>query len=191
MIEEFDELNIENASVQFIGTNGTPETGTEFGCVGTMEIEPELVTIVKKAGIEEQASVTKISYLTVTISAHIKRTVLEGVFGLSSDGLKTGVKAIGKNFKSKPFIFTAEVYDMDRVKKLIALPKVECVSGIVKSLDNSATEVPYVELEFRARYDANNNIYYEAYETEITDATVKNTWMTAFTPSLVEESTSI
>lgn len=191
MIEEFDELNIENASVQFLGANDVPEESKSFGCVGTMELEPELVTIVKNCGTEEKASVTKISYLTVTIAAHIKRDVIESIFGFKTEGFKTGVKSIEKNSKTKAFTFAAEVYDMNRVKKLIALPKVECVSGFMKSIDNSATEVAYVELEFRARYDANGNIYYEAFEDEITDETVKTTWLTAFTPDLVTEEASI
>lgn len=188
MIEVFEDFNIEEASVQELDSNyETTGTAKSFGCVGTLSIEPEVQQIVKNCGIKQLKAVTKTAYLNVTIAGHINRSVAEALFGLTSEGLVTGVKAFNVNSTSKPMCFTAKVYNMDRSEcKYIALPIIQNVSGFVKNIDNGATEVAYVELEFNALFDKNNNAYYEALESELTDETVKSKWMNEFTPDLVK-----
>jgi len=188
MIEVFEDFNIEEASVQELDSNyETTGTAKSFGCVGTLSIEPELQQVVKNCGIKQLKSVTKTAYLNVSIAGHINRSVAEALFGLTSEGLVTGVKAFNVNSTSKPMCFTAKVYNMDRSEvKYIALPIIQNISGFVKNIDNGATEVAYVELEFNALFDKNNNAYYEALESELTDETVKSKWMTEFTPDLVK-----
>lgn len=188
MIEVFEDFNIEEASVQELDSNyETTGTAKSFGCVGTLSIEPEVQQIVKNCGIKQLKAVTKTAYLNVTIAGHINRSVAEALFGLTSEGLVTGVKAFNVNSTSKPMCFTAKVYNMDRSEvKYIALPIIQNISGFVKNIDNGATEVAYVELEFNALFDKNNNAYYEALESELTDETVKSKWMTEFTPDLVK-----
>lgn len=184
---DYEDFTIENAMAQFINPDGTKETAIDFGCVGTLSIESEVVELSKNCGNTRLKSKSVTSYLNLTIEGHMSRTALENIFGLTNEDLKTGVKAIDRNSISKSFILTAEVYDFDRNKKLIAIPNVNNVTGFVKEIDNGATEVPYVELELQALYDKENKLYYEAMETEITDETVKSTWMTAFSPELVKE----
>lgn len=193
MIEVFEDFNIEEASVQELDSNyETTGTAKSFGCVGTLSIEPEVQQIVKNCGIKQLKSVTKAAYLNVSIAGHINRSVAEALFGLTSEGLVTGVKAFNVNSTSKPMCFTAKVYNMDRSEvKYIALPIIQNISGFVKNIDNGATEVAYVELEFNALFDKNNNAYYEAIASELTDETVKSKWMTEFTPDLVKITESI
>ena len=193
MIEVFEDFNIEEASVQELDSNyETTGTAKSFGCVGTLSIEPEVQQIVKNCGIKQLKSVTKTAYLNVTIAGHINRSVADSLFGLTNDGLVTGVKAFNVNSSSKSMCFTAKVYNMDRSEvKYIALPIIQNISGFVKNIDNGATEVAYVELEFNALFDKNNNAYYEALESELTDETVKSKWMTEFTPDLVKITESI
>ncbi|MDD4794982.1 MAG: phage tail protein [Bacilli bacterium] len=188
MIEQFEDFNIEEASVQELDSNNeTTGTGEEFGCVGTLSIEPELQQVVKNCGITQLKSVTKTAYLNVTIAGHINRSVANQLFGLTSDGLITGVKALDKNAVSKAMCFTAKVYNMDRSEfKYIALPIIQNISGFVKEIDNAATEVAYVELEFNALFDKNNKAYYEAIDTELTDEVAKSKWMKEFKPDLVK-----
>lgn len=69
---------------------------------------------------------------------------------------------------------------------MIAFPLVSNVSGFSLNIDNSATEVQTMSLDFRAMKDSNNMFYYEAYESEITDNDVKTKWLTEFSPNLVK-----
>lgn len=187
MITEYENFEIEEASVQFIGSNGTTENATAFGCIGSLTVEPEVEEIVKNCGRTQISATSKTKYLNVTIEAHLKRGVAQKIFGLENTDLKEGVYGLSANAVKKDFIFTAVVYDMTRnVKKLIAFPLVSNVSGFSLNLDNSATEVQTMSLDFRAMKDSNNMFYYEAYESEITDTTVKNTWLTQFSPNLVK-----
>ena len=187
MITEYENFEIEEASVQFIGSNGTTENATAFGCIGSLTVEPEVEEIVKNCGRTQISATSKTKYLNVTIEAHLKRGVAQKIFGFENTDLKEGVYGLSANSVKKDFIFTAVVYDMTRnVKKLIAFPLVSNVSGFSLNLDNSATEVQTISLNFRAMKDSNNMFYYEAYESEITDATVKNTWLTQFSPNLVK-----
>lgn len=185
-ITEYENFEIEEASVQFIGSNGTTENAIAFGCIGSLTVEPEVEEIVKNCGRTQISATSKTKYLNVTIEAHLKRGVAEKVFGLDSTGLKEGVYGLSASAVKKDFIFTAVVYDMTRaIKKLIAFPLVSNVSGFSLNLDNSATEVQTMSLDFRAMKDSNNMFYYEAYESEITDNDVKTQWLTNFNPELV------
>lgn len=186
-ITEYENFEIEEASVQFLGSNGTPENAIAFGCIGSLTVEPEVEEIVKNCGRTQISATSKTKYLNVTIEAHLKRGVAEKVFGLDSTGLKEGVYGLSASAVKKDFIFTAVVYDMTRaIKKLIAFPLVSNVSGFSLNLDNSATEVQTMSLDFRAMKDSNNMFYYEAYESEITDNDVKTKWLTEFSPNLVK-----
>lgn len=193
MIEQFEDFNIEEGAVQFLGVNNEPDgESKEFGFVGTLSIEPETQQVVKNCGITQLKNVTKTAFLNVTIAGHINRSVADGLFGLSNDGLVTGVKALDKNAISKSICFTAKVYNMDRTEfKYIALPIVQNVSGFIKSIDNGATEVAYVELEMNALFDKNGKAYYEALDSELIDATTKSKWMSKFTSDLVKLPESI
>lgn len=185
-ITEYENFEIEEASVQFINANGTTENATAFGCIGSLTVEPEIEEIVKNCGRTQIAATSKTKYLNVTIEAHLKVGVAEQIFGLDNTGLKEGVYGLSVSAVKKDFIFTAVVYDMTRnVKKLIAFPLVSNVSGFSLNLDNSATEVQTMSLDFRAMKDSNNMFYYEAYESEITDNDVKTQWLTNFNPELV------
>lgn len=187
MITEYENFEIEEASVQFIGSNGTTENATAFGCIGSLTVEPEVEEIVKNCGRTQISATSKTKYLNVTIEAHLKRGVAQKIFGLENTDLKEGVYGLSANAVKKDFIFTAVVYDMTRnVKKLIAFPLVSNVSGFSLNLDNSATEVQTMSLDFRAMKDSNNMFYYEAYESEITDSNVKTKWLTEFSPNLVK-----
>lgn len=187
MITEYENFEIEEASVQFIGSNGKAETATAFGCIGNLTVEPETEEIVKNCGRTQLSATSKTKYLNVTIEAHLKRGVAQKVFGLENTGLKEGVYGLNANAVKSNFIFTAVVYDMTRaVKKLIAFPLVSNVSGFSLNIDNSATEVQTMSLDFRAMKDSNNMFYYEAYESEITDNDVKTKWLTEFSPNLVK-----
>ena len=110
VIEEFDSVSIANASIQF-KKKGTQEPGTKFGCVGTIEGEPEIKEIKKLCGGTTVKKKSKTTELKITVSAHIPVKVARDYFGFDTTGLKPGVWAYGSESKGYDFVFTADVVD--------------------------------------------------------------------------------
>lgn len=187
VVTEFDAVSIRNASVQFI-ENGVAAEGTSFGATGSIEGETESVVIEKKSAGLTTKSVTKPQKMNLTYAGHFPVTVLRDIFGLSNEGLKPGIYSYGQSSKGKNFILTADVVDeFEDVKKLIAFPNVSSTTGLkIQAIENGAEEVAQIEFEFTVLPDEKGNLYYEALEPELSDATVATQWHTAFTPTLVE-----
>lgn len=186
VIENFDAWNIANASIQFF-KNGVQSPGTKFGCVGTIASEPETTVLSKKCGRTTIAEKTVTTKLNVTVSAHVPVAVLRDYFGLSNEGLKTGVTSYGSDSLGKDFVFTADVIDeFEDITKLIAFPKGSNSGGFTINIDTSQEELAMLELSFSAVADETNQFYYEAIVAELEDPTIATTWHTNFTRTLVE-----
>ena len=56
----------------------------------------------------------------------------------------------------------------------------------MRKIENGAEEVAEVEMEVSVMPDEFGNGMYEAPANDLADETVKSTWMTAFTPELVQ-----
>lgn len=185
----FDAVSINNAGIQFKESGGTYAPGTPFGCVGSIEGEPEIRTRELKCGAKVLKTLTKTDYFTFTVQvANAPLSVVRSVFGLNTEGLKAGVWSYGERSKSKDFIFTADIIDeFEDVTKMIAFPNATNISGFrIQTIDNGADEVANLEFEFRAMADENGQFYYEAIVDDVTDEEVKEQWHTAFTTELVE-----
>lgn len=188
-IEEFDSVSIVNASIQF-KKNGTQEPGTKFGCVGTVEGEPEIKEIKKICGGVTMKKKTKTTEIKITVSAHIPVQVARDYFGFDTSGLKTGVWAYGSESKGNDFVFTADVVDeFQDIVKLIAFANCSNSTGFKFSIANGEEELAMMELEFTALPDELNKFYYEAFVDELSDATIAQKWHTQFNSSLVKETT--
>lgn len=189
-IEVFDAVSVTNASVQFKNTTtNSYEAGTSFGCIGSIEGETEVVNKALKCGADTKKQITKASKMTLkVVLASVPIAVARNVFGLSNDGLKEGVYSYGSMSKGKDFIFTADVIDeFEEITKLIAFPNASNTTGFkIQTIENGAEEVANIEFELTALPDSQGQIYYEAYEEQVTDASVKTKWHTQFTRELVE-----
>lgn len=183
-ITEFDMMAIRNAGIRF-KEGETYTQGEPFGCIGTVTTEPQMKTIVKKCGGVDVKTISLIEFILVQVTAHIPVSVAKNLFGLSNEGLKEGVKAIGENSKGLPFIFTADVIDeFEDVVKKIAFSNTSNNSGFKMDIENGGDEVVPLEFEFKAMKDKYGNFYYEGFEEDL-DADVKAKWHTEFTPELV------
>ena len=180
-VEEFEDYKIQEGAIQFQN-----EVAIAFGCIGTLNGTANVEEVVKKC---EGATVKKrkrITDLTVNLTGHAKIPASRKIMGLSNEGLKTGVYAYGVDSFSKPFTFVAKVIDMDGNVKFIAFPNLTDTKGLFLNVNNETTEVEMKDFEFSAMMDSNKKFYYEAYESEIEDTNVKDTWLTNFTPDLVK-----
>ncbi len=157
------------------------------GCLGSLSTESETRTVVKRCEgevVEERVITTA---LLVTFTGHMPIGVLRDVYGFSNDGLKPGVYAIGNKSKPKKGIYTWQAEDLyDEQKKFMAYPNMRITSGYAFSHENGAEEIAEVTISFKAMKDELGNFYYEAYENELTDESVKTGWAQTFDQSLVE-----
>lgn len=186
VITEFDPVSIKNPMIKFKGDT----TAQEFGAIGKIDGETELLEIVlKKEGIEVKRKATP-QKMTLKLSAHVKIDPLRKVFGLSSTNLKPGVYAYGSDSKGQEFTLTADVIDeFEDVTKLIAFPNCVSSTGLLLSVENGADEVAELELEFTAMVDDNKKCYYEAIVDELDDPTVASKWKSDFNYDLVKLTT--
>jgi hypothetical protein len=157
------------------------------GCLGSLSTESETRTVVKRCEgevVEERVITTA---LLVTFTGHMPIGVLRDVYGFSNDWLKPGVYAIGNKSKPKKGIYTWQAEDLyDEQKKFMAFPNMRVTSGYAFSHENGAEEIAEVTISFKAMKDELGNFYYEAYEKELTDESVKTGWAQTFDQSLVE-----
>ena len=79
-----------------------------------------------------------------------------------------------------------DIEDEDGAERLKAYPNCVMNTGVTRKIENGAEEVAELELEISAMPDEYGNGMYEALVDELTDATVKDNWLTAFTPTLVQ-----
>lgn len=184
-IKEFSPVRITNFAIKFKGET----TASEFGCVGQVEGETEMLTIVKKCEGVEVKSKSKPQKMTLKVTGHVQTAPLRKIFGLSNEGLKPGIYSYGSDSKSKDFILTADVIDeFEDLTKLIAFPNCTSSTGLTISIENGADEVAEMELEFTAMVDSNRQCYYEALINELGEEaeTIAETWRTNFSPDLVK-----
>lgn len=189
--QSFDMLKITNGNYR--GYDSVAKTfgvAKKLGCTGGLSADSDTRTITKKCEGVVTEEVNIINFLNVVLSGHMTIGVLRDMFGLSNEGLKPGVYAIGNKAKGKKGIFTWEAQDLyGTEKKLMAFPNMSVVSGFAFSHENGADEIAEVELTFKAMADSSGNFYYEAYESELTDEEVKTGWAETFTQTLVELAT--
>lgn len=181
-VEEFENYKIQEGSLQFDNN-----TAVSFGCIGTVDASSNTEEVVKKCEGVVVKKKKRITDMTVAITGHAKIPASRKIIGLSNEGLKTGIYAYGTDTFSAPFTFAAKIIDMDGNVKYIAFPKIENTKGLSVKVDNGVTEIAMDDFEFSAMIDSNNKFYYEAYESELEDETVKSKWLTNFTPELVKQ----
>ena len=86
-----------------------------------------------------------------------------------------------------PVRYTWQAEDLyDEQKKFMAFPNMRVTSGYAFSHENGGEEIAEVTISFKAMKDELGNFYYEAYENELTDESVKTGWAQTFDQSLVE-----
>src|SRR5699024_4834903 len=128
---DFTATQIKNASIQFLGEESQ---GEKFGCMGTLEAETEVREKTKTCEGKVE-TITIHLYMTVTVGAHVKVSVLRKIFGVNTDGLKKGVHKYGVNSKGKKFIFTAdEIDEFEDVVKLLAFSNCNALTGLTVSI---------------------------------------------------------
>lgn len=156
-------------------------------CVGTCEEALESKVITKKCrGVVSKITVRGTGNGTLTVSMHMPYEIYEKAYGMQLDSVIEGVRAYGQNSMHEAFAIVQHVFDEDGVEKFKAYPNCIIQTGVSRKIENGAEEIAELELEIAIMPDEHGNGMYEALASELTDETVKNTWMSAFTPALVQ-----
>ena len=165
----------------------TGEAYQSADCVGSCEEELESKVITKKCrGNVVKTTVKGTGSGTLNISMHMPYEIYTQAYGMNLDTLIEGVKAYGQNSRHEAFSIVQDVFDEDGNEKFKAYPNCIIQTGVVRKIENGAEEVAEIEMEVSVMPDEFGNGVYEALASELTDEAVKSTWMTAFTPDLVQ-----
>lgn len=176
------EFEIDKLGIKFEGEDAY----SVMECIGSLEEEMTVKTVTKKCrGVVKKKRSKGTGEGTLKLSAHIPYDMYVKAFGMDLDSLKDGVYAYGQNSVHKAFSATGHVVDEDGNEKLKAYPNCAITSGVARKIENGAEEVAELELEIGVMPDDSGNGLYEA-PSEGLDETTANSWMTAFTPELVQ-----
>lgn len=159
-------------------------------CVGSCEEELDTRIISKKCrGITVKKVVKGAGTGKLKLSMHIPYDIYTDVYGMDIDTLIEGVKGYGTSSIHKEFAIVQDVFDEDGTEKFKAYPKCVIETGVARKIENGGEEVAEIELEVSLMPDDYGQCMYEALAADLKDETVKTTWMTAFTPALVQAKT--
>ena len=179
----FSEYELRKMGIKF----KTSEAYLSADCVGSCEEELESKVITKKCrGNVVKTTVKGTGSGTLNISMHMPYEIYTQAYGMNLDTLIEGVKAYGQNSRHEAFAIVQDVFDEDGVEKFKAYPNCIIQTGVARKIENGAEEVAEIEMEVSIMPDEYGNGVYEALESELTDETAKTTWMTAFTPDMVQ-----
>ena len=179
----FSEYELRKMGIKF--TSG--EAYQSADCVGSCEEELESKVITKKCrGNVVKTTVKGTGSGTLNISMHMPYEIYTQAYGMNLDTLIDGVKAYGQNSRHEAFSIVQDVFDEDGNEKFKAYPNCIIQTGVVRKIENGAEEVAEIEMEVSVMPDEYGNGMYEALASELADETAKTTWMTAFTPEMVQ-----
>lgn len=163
------------------------ESYKSANCVGSCEEELNVKVISKSCrGVVFKKIVKGDGTGKLAVSMHMPLSLYDEVYGMDLDTLIEGVKAYGVNSVHESFAITQRVFDEDGVEKFKAYPNCIIETGVKRKIENGAEAVAEIELEISLMPDSYGNCMYEALAEALTDETVKSTWMTAFTPEMVQ-----
>lgn len=186
VVTTFDQYKVTNGTVRW-KKGETYNTANELGCVGTLGLETELKTVTKTCEGDEVMSVDIPTRVNGTLVLHMPVPIFREAFGLSNDGLTSGVYSYGSNSRPSTGIVAFDVEDLfGELKKKIAFPNLTFSGGLNWQIENGAEEIAMIETSFKALKDENSQFYYEGFDSEITDEEVKTSWNKEFTPELVK-----
>lgn len=179
----FSEYELRKMSIK-VGDEGTYKPAD---CVGSMEESLNTKVITKSCrGVVVKTRVKGDGTGTLNISLHMPYDLYVSVYAMEFETLQEGVVAYGQNNVHPVFSIVCDVFDEDGNEKLKAYPSCILQSGVARTIENGAEEVAEIEMEISLMPDEYGNCMYEGVASAITDETVKTTWMTAFTPELVQ-----
>lgn len=184
MNKVFSDYELLEIGIKFAGD----ETATTVECIGSGEDAADVKVITKRCrGVVKKKRVKPTGTGVYKLVMHCPWDVYVKMFGMKDETLVDGVYSYGENSRHEEFVMTQRIEDEDGNEKLKAYPNCIIETGKATKIENGAEEVAQIEIDVAYSPDEHGNGSYEALLSEVTDETVKTTWMNAFTPSLVRK----
>lgn len=159
-------------------------------CVSTVECESTVKNTVKKCrGVVAKKRTRATGEGTMKLTTHMPHECYIRLHDMKRDNLIEGVHAYGQNSLHPEVCITGEVLDEDENEKYKAWPRCTVSTGANSTIENGAETVEEVELEIGFMPDEYGEGFYETLVSELTDTNAKSSWLNAFTPDLVHETT--
>lgn len=185
VVKSFEGSAIKNGSFRYL-SDTISATQLPVGCVGKISGTTDVKTKQKLCGGVPQKTISTPNEHTVTISGQVRADFVRKIYGLTNEGLKSGVFAYGPGSSPEPFMFTVNVIDeFDGITKLMAFPSLTVKNGYAMEYDASQDSFEGVEIELSANLDDNGNWFYEAFTGEA-DVSIQNAWHTNWKPDLMK-----
>lgn len=186
LLEQFDNFRITNGKWRK-REKGVLKNAIKLGCTGALSAEAETTTITKKCEGKVAREVTRVTKISGTFTGHVAVGVLRDMMGLTNVNLKEGVYGLSELSSGANGAIMFEVYDLDDNKKNIAFPNINWSMVNIIGITNGEEEIAEIEAPFSALIDDNKYFYYEGFEDDITDESVRTGWNASFTPELVSK----
>lgn len=182
----FSEYEAQETAIKIAGSQVYEDTS----CVGSSEENLNAKVITKSCrGIVKKKIVKGDGTGTLKLSLHCPYELYADLHGMNIDSLVDGVKGYGQKSVHKEFSCVQKVVDEDGVVKYKAYPRLVKETGVVRKIENGAEEVAEIEIEASIMPDEYGFGMYEALAEDLSEGTLASTWMTAFTPELVQAET--
>jgi len=158
------------------------ESYTRDDCVGSLNVERETKTVIKKCrGVVKKRKTKPTGNGTITLKMHIKMALYRRIHAMTNEGLQPGVYAFDNTQSMPELALTARVKDEDDNIMFLGYPrcKVEEINAL--EIENGAEEVAELEMKLSYMPDDYNKGEYQALEVELTgDVLTPSNWMTTF-----------
>ena len=190
-MNEFRQSDFSYAEVKEVSFLFNEDTVAEsVTCIGSSELELETRTITKKCGVKVQKSRTKATGNgTDKLNIRIPWDLYVTMFAMDQEGLEEGVTAYGEESLHPTFTYCKRTLDEDGEEMLIAHPNATIKSNQTVKIDNSAEDIAAVDLEIAIMPDEYGNGTYQTVVKDLPEGSqIAKTWMTNFTPELVQKS---
>ena len=151
-------------------------------CVGSIEVERETKTVIKKCrGVTKKRKTKPTGNGTLTLKMHVKLNLYRKLHAMTNEGLQPGVYAFDNTNAMPEASVTVRVKDEDDNIMFLGYPrcKVEEINKL--SIENGAEEVAELEMKLSYMPDDYNKGEYQALEAELTgNVLTADNWMTTF-----------
>lgn len=183
--EEFAPTEVSSIALQF---KGETVDNIKFPCAGSLTGETVLRELIRTCAGVEVAKKVKPEKMDLVLTGHVPIAIFRKFFGLTNEGLKKGVYRYNTSSVGEDFTLTADAVDeFGETTKLMAFPRSSSSAGLSFNIANGEAEVAEVELAISAYPDGpKNDIYYEAFVSELEEESLREQWHTEFNYELVE-----
>lgn len=158
-------------------------------CTGELNVTSEIRQITKTCSGIVMDSETRVTGVTLSLTAYASEEFRRAFFGQTNDGLKEGVYAYKASSVGDTFTLVVLAEDkMEGKETLLAFPKVKNTNGYAIRINNDDEEVQKIQFDANALIAEGDDAFLYEYtlkDDEENKGTLIEGWLTEFTKEKV------